>query len=100
MADTGSSKKPPAIVLTVGSKVSVRSAGGQEDVFVSDGMFRGLVSIGGDNSIAIELDGKVKGEKGRVRLIPLNAVLSLDVLQAVKPEEEKRTEPAAAGYFR
>ncbi|HEV2429449.1 MAG TPA: hypothetical protein VGV64_06375 [Thermoplasmata archaeon] len=92
--------KKPSIVLTVGSKVSVRSAGSREEVLVSGGTFRGLVSIGGDSSIAIELETAQKSEKGRVRLIPINALLSLDVVEAVKPEEEKRTEPAATGYFR
>ncbi|MCI4357517.1 MAG: hypothetical protein L3J95_04000 [Thermoplasmata archaeon] len=92
--------KKPSIVLTVGSKVSVRSAGNDSDPLVSNGTFRGLVSIGGDSSLALELDGKVKEEKGRIRLIPINALLSLDVLEAMKPEEEKRSEPPATGYFR
>ena len=103
MAEVASPKKP-AIVLTAGSRVSVRSAGGRDEVFESDGTFRGLVSIGGDNSIAVELEGKAEGkskaEKGRIRLIPLNAILSIDVLEAVQPEEEKRAEPSATGYFR
>ncbi|HEV2166587.1 MAG TPA: hypothetical protein VGS23_06415 [Thermoplasmata archaeon] len=99
MSDAPTSKKP-SIVLTVGSKVSVRSAGNDSDTLVSSGTFRGLVSIGGDSSLALELDGKVKEEKGRIRLIPINALLSLDVIEAMKVEEEKRTEPPATGYFR
>ncbi|HEV2519844.1 MAG TPA: hypothetical protein VGX00_04395 [Thermoplasmata archaeon] len=94
------SGKKPSIVLTVGSKVSVRSAGTDSEALVSSGTFRGLVSIGGDSSLALELDGKVKEEKGRIRLIPINALLSLDVLEAVKPEEEKHSDPPATGYFR
>lgn len=96
-------EKKPSIVLTVGSKVSIRSAGGGDEVFISDGTFRGLVSVGGDSSIAIELAGSNKtdkGAKGRIRLIPLNAVLSVDVLQAMKIEPEKRAEPPATEYFR
>jgi hypothetical protein len=93
-------EKKPSIVLTVGSKVSIRSASGGDEVFISDGTFRGLVSVGGDSSLAIELDGSSKGEKGRIRLIPLSAVLSVDVLQAMKVEQEKRAEPPATEYFR
>jgi len=94
-------KKSPPIVLTAGSRIRIRSAGSKDDELVSSGLFRGLVSIGGDNSIAIELDDSVKEEKGRVRLVPLNALLSIDVLEAVKPEEEKRSDPASAqAYFR
>lgn len=93
--------KKTAIVLTSGSKIRVRSAGTRDEALVSNGVFRGLVSIGGDNSLALELDDTVREEKGRVRLIPLNALLAVDVLEAVKPEEEKRAESQAApGYFR
>jgi len=95
------SAKKSAIVLTAGSKVRVRSAGTRDEALVSSGVYRGLVSVGGDNSLAIELDESVKEEKGRIRLIPLNALLALDVLEAVKPEEEKRAESQATpGYFR
>jgi hypothetical protein len=93
--------KKSAIVLTAGSKVKVRSAGSRDEALISSGTFRGLVSVGGDNSLAVELDGTVKEEKGLVRLIPLNALLALDVLEAVKPEEEKRADTSASpGYFR
>ena len=93
------SRKTP-IALTAGSRIRVRSAGTRDEPLVSAGLFRGLVSIGGDNSLAIELDDSVKEEKGRVRLVPLSALLAIDVLEAVKPEEEKRQDPAAPGYFR
>ena len=101
MGGTGSAGtgKKSAIALTVGSKVRVRSASSENESLVSNGTFRGLVSIGGDSSLAIELDGTVAEEKGRTRLIPLNALLALDVLEAAKPEEEKRTDPTSPGYF-
>jgi hypothetical protein len=100
MISEGAGAKKTPITLTVGSKVSVRSAGGEDAAVVSTGLFRGLVSVGGDNAIALELDGPSKEEKGRIRLIPVNALMSLDVLDAAKPEEEKRTSPSAAEYFR
>ncbi len=93
-------KKTP-ILLTTGSRIRVRSAGTRDEALISSGVFRGLVSIGGDNSIALELDDSVKEERGRVRLIPLNALLAIDVVEAVKPEEEKQKETAQSpGYFR
>ncbi len=99
-ASAPSAKKPP-ILLTVGSKVRVRSAGTRDEALISSGFFRGLVSIGGDNSLALELDDSVKEERGRVRLIPLNALLAIDVVEAVKPEEEKQKETTQApAYFR
>ena len=99
-AAAGNPKKP-AIVLTNGSKVRVRSAGSRDEALVSTGTFRGLVSVGGDNSLAVELEDGAKEEKGKIRLIPLNALLALDVLEAVKAEEEKRADTTASpGYFR
>jgi hypothetical protein len=81
--------------------VRVQSAGPDETALLSVGIFRGLVSIGGDNALAIELDGPPAEEKGRVRLVPVPAVLAIDILESAKPEEEKRSEPAASpGYFR
>ncbi len=93
--------KRPAVALTPGSRVRLRSAGPEETAIVSSGTFRGLVSIGGDNAIAIELDGSDGDEKGRVRHNPLPALLAIDILEVVKAEEERRpdAEPAP-GYFR
>jgi len=97
----GSAAKRPAIALTPGSRVLLRSAGPDETAIVSAGVFRGLVSIGGDNAIAIELDGSDGDEKGRIRLVPVPALLAVDIVESAKPEEEKRSEPASApGYFR
>ncbi|HKS59472.1 MAG TPA: hypothetical protein VJS68_01690 [Thermoplasmata archaeon] len=101
MTPPASPAKKPAIVLTPGSRVRVRSAGSRDEALISNGLFRGLVSVGGDNSLAVELDGTVAEEKGRIRLIPLNAMLALDVLEAAKPDEEKRVDPTQAPeYFR
>ena len=100
-AEAVASTKKPSLTFTVGSRIRVRSAGGNDEALFSHGVFRGLVSVGGDNSLAIELDDSVKGEKGRIRLVPLNAILAVDVLEAAKPEEERRSEPSSSpGYFR
>ena len=96
-----SAAKRPAIALTPGSKVRVRSAGPDDEALDSSGTFRGLVSIGGDNALAIELAGPDAEEKGRIRLVPIPAILAIDILEAAKAEEEKRSEPeTASGYFR
>ncbi len=101
MTTEPSPSKKPAIALTNGSKIRIRSAGTRDDALITSGMFRGLVSVGGDNSIAIEISEGPKEEKGLIRLIPLNAILAIDVLEAAKPEEEKRADPAASqAYFR
>jgi hypothetical protein len=101
MSDTTGANKRPAIALTAGSKVKVRSAGTENAAIVSSGTFRGLVSISGDNALAIELDGTGGEEKGLIRIVPVPAILAIDILEAAKADEEKRSEPQhAPEYFR
>ena len=101
MSEPGSGAKRLTIALTPGSKVIVRSAGTETAAIVSAGTFRGLVSISGDNALAIELDGSGGEEKGRIRIVPVPAILAVDIVEAVKPDEEKRAEPPQSpGYFR
>ena len=97
----GADKNRPAIALVPGSRVIVRSAGPEDEAIVSAGLFRSLVSIGGDSALAVELDGSGNEEKGRIRLVPLSALLAIDIVEAAKAEVEHRAEPAQApGYFR
>jgi hypothetical protein len=101
MSDSGTAAKRPPITLTPGSRVRVQSAGADDTAIVSTGVFRGLVSIGGDNILALELDGPEAEEKGRIRLVPIPALLAIDILEIAKAEEEKRSEPTQTpGYFR
>ena len=101
MSAAASAAKRPPVSLPPGSRVRVRSAGPDDTAIESTGTFRGLVSIGGDNIMAIELDGSGGDEKGRVRLVPIPALLAIDILEAAKAEEEKHAEPSQSpGYFR
>jgi len=101
MSDAAGGNKRPAIALTPGSKVKVRSAGTENAAIVSSGTFRGLVSISGDNALAIELDGTGGEEKGLIRIVPVPAILAIDIVEAAKADEEKRSEPQhAPEYFR
>ncbi len=99
-AQSPATEKHLPVTLTNGSHVRIRSAGPKEEALESVGLFRGLVSIGGDSSLAVELDGAGE-EKGRIRLIPLAALYAIDILEAAKADEEKRSDPSPApGYFR
>jgi len=101
VSESGPAAKRPPITLTPGSRVRVQSAGADDTAIVSTGVFRGLVSIGGDNILALELDGGEGEDKGRIRLVPIPALLAIDILEIAKAEEEKRSEPSQSpGYFR
>ncbi len=93
-------KKRPQVSLTTGSVLSVRSADKGEAPLVTQGTFRGYVSLGGDQALSVELDEKEgNGTKGRIRFIPCAAVLSLDILSHAKPEEEKKSPDTRPVYF-
>jgi hypothetical protein len=106
MSEPEPTPKRPTISLTPGSRIRVHSAGSRDEPMVSVGLFRGLVSVGGENSLALEMapekgEKGEKTEKGGVRLLPLSAIFAIDILLAAKPEEEKRVDPGtASGYFR
>jgi hypothetical protein len=100
MSPPGAGAKRAALTLTTGSRVRLRSAGPGDEAIESVGTYRGLVSIAGDNALAIELEGPPPEEKGRIRLLPIPALLAIDILEAAKAEEEKRSEPSPSpGYF-
>jgi len=101
MTDAAAAGKRPPITLTPGSRVRVRSAGPDDTAIESVGTFRGLVSIGGDNIMAIELEPSGGSPAGQIRLVPIPALLAIDIIEVAKPEEEKRAEPTQSpGYFR
>ncbi|MGA7922904.1 MAG: hypothetical protein WCA77_02895 [Thermoplasmata archaeon] len=98
-AQATATPKKPALNLVPNSKIRVHSAGDRDTALVSSGIFRGLVSVGGDNSLALEL--AEEPDRGRIRLIPLNAVFAIDILEAAKAEEEHRADASVSqGYFR
>lgn len=64
----------------------------------SRGIFRGYAAIAHETAIALELDESHEGEKGRLRLIPAQMVIAIDILKAEKQAEEKEPETAPV-YF-
>lgn len=79
-------KDEPHVQLTLNSKYKIRSLASREAVLETTGTFRGIVSIGTIDAIAMELsDGDMKG---RMRVIPTHMVVAIDIVEAAKKEEE------------
>lgn len=85
-------KDDPPVHLTLGSKYHVRSLASREAVLESRGTFRGFTSVGSIDGLAIELDESHKDMKGKLRVIPSHMVLSIDILEAAKTDDEKADE--------
>jgi hypothetical protein len=82
-------KEANPIHLTLGSRYHVRSLASREAVLETRGVFRGFVSVGSIDGLAMELDETHKELKGKTRVIPSHMVLSIDILEAAKGEDDK-----------
>ena len=76
----------PPVTLTLGSRYKVRSLASREATLETSGVFRGIVSVGTIDGIAMEVE---EGDmKGKIRVLPTHMVLAIDIVEAAKKEEE------------
>lgn len=75
--------------LTEGSIYKITSLGSREHVIESEGVFKGFISIGVDETgILMELNESHGALAGRSRIIPLHVLLLIDVLDAKENEKK------------
>lgn len=94
-----SKKKDESFAMTVGSSYLVRSADARDKPLETKGKLRGYASIGQETAIAMEMDDSHGETKGRIRFIPLNMIMSVDVLKTVEKPEEKTKDQPESVYF-
>jgi len=94
-----SKKREESFAMTVGSSYLIRSADARDKPLETKGKLRGYASIGQETAVAMELDDSYGEHKGRLRFIPLNVIMSVDVLKTVdKPEDKGKDQPESV-YF-
>jgi len=82
-------KKKSDMELTVGSHYKLYSIGSREQYLTSQGVFEGYVTVGMDEiGLLIKLNDDNEEMAGKMRIIPIHAVLAIDVLEA-KPNDKK-----------
>ena len=75
--------------LTEGSEYKITSLGGKNSALETKGTFKGFISIGVDEiGLLIALDKDHGDMAGKIRIVPLHAILAIDVLEA-KPNSKK-----------
>jgi len=84
------------VTLTKGSKYKIESMETRETPLVTRGIFKGYATIGPEDALCMELDESHKELAGRIRLIPLQMIIAIDVIEAV--EEEKKPEKPQTMY--
>ena len=83
-------KEDNGIVLTVGSRYSIKSLESRDNPLVSSGKFIGYTAIGHDEGMAMELNDTHGDDKGRIRIIPTHTIISIDIIEAVEKEDKKK----------
>jgi len=78
--------EPGIVALTKGSRYRVESMETRDHTKVTKGIFRGYAAIGPDDALVIELDESHQELKGKLRIIPLHVILTVDVLEQVAGE--------------
>jgi len=75
--------------LTEGSVYKITSLGSREEIIETEGVFKGFISIGVDETgILIELSPSHGALAGKDRIIPLHVLLLIDVLDAKENEKK------------
>ena len=69
--------------LTKGSTYKITSVGARDNVLETEGIFKGFISIGVDETgLLIELSKSHGKIAGKIRIVPLHVILLIDVLDA------------------
>lgn len=84
--------------LTEGSEYKISSLGTKEKLIETEGVFKGFISVGVDGTgLLMELGDAHNDLKGRIRIVPLHAILLIDVLSA-KENHEKDDDKGMSHY--
>lgn len=82
-------KKKQELELTIGSEYKIYSLGSRNSLMESVGIFKGYTAIGPDEiGFLVQLNHAAENE-GVMRIIPLHAVLAIDVIKAEPKDTEK-----------
>ncbi len=80
-------EKKEEMKLTEGSRYKIISIGGRDCSLETEGIFKGYATIGIEEAgLLIEM-GEPHGEhQGKLRIVPLHAILAVDILDAKEHE--------------
>ncbi|HMA83832.1 MAG TPA: hypothetical protein VKP59_06345 [Candidatus Thermoplasmatota archaeon] len=82
-------KKKPELELTKGSEYKIYSLSSRNSTMESVGIFKGYTAIGSDEAgFLLQLDHTEEND-GIMRIIPLHAVLAIDVIKAEPKDTDK-----------
>ncbi len=84
--------------LTEGSEYRITSLGSRDKLIETEGVFKGFISVGVDGSgLLMELGKKHEEMEGKTRIVPLHAILLIDVFSA-KENHNKEDDKGMSHY--
>jgi len=90
--------KDKKMELTEGSEYKITSLGGKDTVLETEGVFKGFISIGVDETgLLMELSVSHGDMAGKIRIVPLHVILLIDILSA--KEDEKREDDKGLAHY-
>jgi hypothetical protein len=85
--------------LLEGSRYKIISIGGRDSSLETEGIFRGYATIAIEEAgLVIEIQSSQQGDEEKLRIIPLHAILAIDVLD-VKQQESRTEEKEPGGHY-
>ncbi len=85
--------------LTEGSRYKIISISGRENALETIGVFKGFATIGLEEAgLQIELDENHGEMKGIIRIVPLHAILAIDILNAKEIDIKEDTKDTHQFY--
>lgn len=76
--------------LTIGTICKVYILGDHEKISVTEGKFTGFINLGEESAMVIE----TKEVEGNYRIIPVNSISAIDIIELAKPNEKKEDIPS------
>lgn len=91
--------KKEEVKLTEGSRYKIISIGGKDQALETEGVFKGFSTLGIDEIGLIMVLSESHDEmQGKTRIVPLHAILAIDILDA-KEHEKKDVSEDASHYY-
>jgi hypothetical protein len=91
-------KEGKKMELTEGSVYKITSLGGRDVLLETEGVFKGFISIGVDETgLLIELNHNHGDMSGKIRIVPIHMILLIDILES--RENEKKDDDKLMSHY-
>jgi hypothetical protein len=83
--------------LTPGSRYLIRSVLSRDQVLETEGVFKGITTLGTSDAIVLEVQGQEK-HRGKLRCIPTHMITCVDILESAEDKEHPKHEDENVHY--